>query len=57
MAGFIFLQPLAGVVFAVVVLGEPVTVYALLGGALVLAGAYLLALEERLRLGVAAAST
>jgi hypothetical protein len=39
MAGFIFLQPLAGVVFAVVVLGEPVTVYALLGGTLVLAGA------------------
>jgi len=36
-------------VFAVVVLGEPVTVYALLGGTLVLAGAYLLALEERLR--------
>ena len=57
MAGFIFLQPLAGVVFAVVVLGEPVTVYALVGGTLVLAGAYLLALEERLRLGAAASTS
>jgi drug/metabolite transporter (DMT)-like permease len=47
MAGFIFLQPLSGVLFAMAVLGEPLTGYALVGGALVLAGAYVLAIEER----------
>jgi drug/metabolite transporter (DMT)-like permease len=47
MAGFIFLQPLSGVLVATVALGEPVTIYALVGGTLVLAGAYVLAIEER----------
>ena len=47
MAGFIFLQPLSGVLFATAALGEPITVYALVGGALVLAGVYVLAIEER----------
>ena len=47
MAGFIFLQPLAGVVLAAVALGEPVSTDALVGGTLVLAGAYVLAIEER----------
>jgi drug/metabolite transporter (DMT)-like permease len=56
MAGFIFLQPLAGVVFATVALGEPITVYALVGGLLVLAGAYVLAIEERVALRMVVAS-
>lgn len=47
MAGFIFLQPLSGVLFAAAVLGEPVTPWAVAGGSLVLAGVYVLALEER----------
>jgi len=47
MAGFIFLQPLSGVALAIAALGEPVTPYAVVGGTLVLGGAYLLAVEER----------
>ncbi len=49
MAGFIFLQPLSGVLLAAAVLGEPVTGYGILGGSLVLAGVYVLAVDERAR--------
>jgi drug/metabolite transporter (DMT)-like permease len=47
MAGFIFLQPLAGLGLAAFVLGEPVSGAAIGGGALVLAGVYVLVVEER----------
>jgi drug/metabolite transporter (DMT)-like permease len=47
LAGFVFLQPLAGVALGALVLGEAVGRYALLGGALVLAAVYLLIVEER----------
>ncbi len=47
MAGFIFLQPLAGTALAIVALGEPVTFYALAGGVLILAGVYVVTVEER----------
>lgn len=46
MAGFIFLQPLSGATVAIVALGEPVTPYALVGGALILAGVYVSASER-----------
>jgi drug/metabolite transporter (DMT)-like permease len=49
MAGFIFLQPLAGLVLGVMLLGEPLTPFALLGGVLILLGVYVLAVEERRR--------
>jgi drug/metabolite transporter (DMT)-like permease len=49
MAGFIFLQPLSGVLFAAAALGEPVTAYGIAGGSLVLAGVYVLAMDERRR--------
>jgi len=45
LAGFIALQPLAGVLLARVALGERTGVFALLGGVLVLAGVYLLNAE------------
>jgi drug/metabolite transporter (DMT)-like permease len=47
LAGFIFLQPLAGVLLARVALGEPLSPSALVGGALILGGVLLLAREER----------
>jgi drug/metabolite transporter (DMT)-like permease len=47
MAGFIFLQPLAGLVLGVALLGEALTPFALLGGALIMLGVYALAIEER----------
>jgi drug/metabolite transporter (DMT)-like permease len=47
LAGFVFLQPLAGVALGALVLGEAVGRYALLGGALVLAAVYLVIVEER----------
>ena len=47
LAGFVFLQPLAGVVLASLVLGEPIGRFALAGGTLVLAAVYLLLAEER----------
>jgi drug/metabolite transporter (DMT)-like permease len=47
MAGFIFLQPLAGTALAIVALGEPVTLYAVAGGVLILAGVYVVVMEER----------
>ncbi len=47
LAGFVFLQPLAGVLLGHYVLGEPISSWALAGGALVLAGVYALAWEAR----------
>jgi drug/metabolite transporter (DMT)-like permease len=47
MAGFIFLQPLAGMVLGATLLGEPLPASALVGGALILLGVHVLALEER----------
>jgi drug/metabolite transporter (DMT)-like permease len=47
LAGFVFLQPLAGVLLASVALGEPIGRFALAGGVLVLAAVYLLLVEER----------
>jgi drug/metabolite transporter (DMT)-like permease len=52
LAGFVFLQPLTGVVLGALVLGEPVGRYGLLGGALVLAAVYVLIAEERARASV-----
>jgi drug/metabolite transporter (DMT)-like permease len=49
MAGFIFLQPLAGLVLGVTLLGEPLTASALAGGGLILVGVWVLAVEERAR--------
>jgi drug/metabolite transporter (DMT)-like permease len=45
LAGFVALQPLAGVLLARVALGERTGAFAVLGGALVLAGVYLLNAE------------
>ncbi len=50
MAGFIFLQPLAGMLLGVVLLGEPTTLYALLGAALILTGVFVVAEEERAKI-------
>ena len=47
LAGFIFLQPLAGVILARVALGEPLGASALAGGVLILLGVLLLVSEER----------
>jgi drug/metabolite transporter (DMT)-like permease len=47
LAGFIFLQPLAGVVLAHLALGEPLSASALAGGVLILVGVLLLVHEER----------
>jgi drug/metabolite transporter (DMT)-like permease len=49
MAGFILLQPLAGLVLGVMLLGEALTPFALVGGGLILLGVYVLAVEERRR--------
>ena len=47
LAGFIFLQPLAGVILARVALDEPLGASALAGGVLILLGVLLLVSEER----------
>lgn len=47
LAGFVFLQPLAGVLLGTLALGEPLSAISLAGGAVVLAGTYLLIAEER----------
>lgn len=47
LAGFVFLQPLAGVLLGTFALGEPVAATSLAGGALVLASTYVLIAEER----------
>jgi len=47
LAGFIFLQPLAGVILARVALDEPLGASALAGGVLILLGVLLLVHEER----------
>ncbi len=47
LAGFIFLQPLAGVLLARIALGEPLSAAAAAGGTLILAGVLLLVREER----------
>jgi drug/metabolite transporter (DMT)-like permease len=57
LAGFVFLQPLAGVALGAFVVGEPVGRYALLGGALVLAAVYVLIVEERALASSAVRST
>lgn len=49
LAGFVFLQPLAGVALGALALGEPVTPWSLAGGALVFGGVYALIAEERRR--------
>jgi len=49
LAGFVFLQPLAGVALGALVLREPVTAWSLAGGVLVFAGVYALIAEERQR--------
>jgi drug/metabolite transporter (DMT)-like permease len=50
MAGFIFLQPLAGMLLGVVVLGEPTTLYAVAGATLILTGVLVVAKEERAKI-------
>jgi drug/metabolite transporter (DMT)-like permease len=52
MAGFIFLQPLTGMFLGVALLGEPVTAYALAGSALILAGVFVVAHEERAKISL-----
>jgi drug/metabolite transporter (DMT)-like permease len=47
MAALIFLQPLFGMVLGIVVLQEPATPYAVVGGALIVLGVLLVAREER----------
>jgi drug/metabolite transporter (DMT)-like permease len=47
LAGFIVLQPLAGLVLGVVALGEPLTAASLGGGLLILFGVWALVVEER----------
>ena len=49
LAGFIFLQPLAGVALGALILGERVTPFVLAGGALVFGAVYVLILESRAR--------
>jgi drug/metabolite transporter (DMT)-like permease len=49
LAGFVFLQPVAGVLLGTLVLGERTSPWALLGGALVFAGVYALVSAERRR--------
>jgi drug/metabolite transporter (DMT)-like permease len=49
LAAFVFLQPIAGVALGALALGEPVTAWALLGGALVFGGVHALVAEERAR--------
>ncbi|HTF32317.1 MAG TPA: DMT family transporter [Myxococcota bacterium] len=49
LAGFVFLQPVAGVLLGHYALGEELRPEAVVGGALVLAGVYLLAFEARRR--------
>ncbi len=49
LAGFVFLQPVAGVLLGHYALGEELRPQAIAGGALVLAGVYLLAWEARRR--------
>ncbi|HKE10420.1 MAG TPA: DMT family transporter [Myxococcota bacterium] len=49
LAGFVFLQPLTGVLLGHYALGEPLRAEAVAGGALVFAGVYLLAIEARRR--------
>jgi drug/metabolite transporter (DMT)-like permease len=49
LAGFVFLQPVAGVLLGHYALGEELRPGAVMGGALVLAGVYLLAFEARRR--------
>ncbi len=49
LAGFVFLQPVAGVLLGHYALGEELRSGAIVGGALVLAGVYLLAFEARRR--------
>jgi drug/metabolite transporter (DMT)-like permease len=49
LAGFVFLQPLTGVLLAHYALGEELRPQAVAGGALVFAGVYLLAFEARQR--------
>lgn len=48
LAGFVFLQPLAGLVLGSVILDEPIGHYALAGGALILTAVYVLIAEELL---------
>jgi drug/metabolite transporter (DMT)-like permease len=50
MAGFIFLQPLFGMLLGILLLGEPATPYALIGGALILVGVFVVAQEERTKI-------
>ncbi len=50
MAGFIFLQPLTGMLIGVAFLHEPVTFYALIGSALILVGVFVVAHEERAKI-------
>jgi len=49
LAGFVFLQPVTGVLLGVLALGETASAYALAGGALVFAGVYALVADERRR--------
>jgi drug/metabolite transporter (DMT)-like permease len=49
MAGFIFLQPLSGVVLAALLLGEAPSRFTVAGGVLILTGVYVLVQEERVR--------
>jgi drug/metabolite transporter (DMT)-like permease len=50
MAGFIFLQPLTGMLIGVTLLREPVTPYALIGSILILVGVFVVAHEERTKI-------
>jgi drug/metabolite transporter (DMT)-like permease len=47
MAGLIFLQPLTGMLLGILLLGEPVTTYAIAGSILILVGVFVVAHEER----------
>ena len=55
LAGFIFLQPLAGVLLGTLALGEPLTAYGLVGGGLIMLGVLVLVREEQAAVGTLAA--
>jgi drug/metabolite transporter (DMT)-like permease len=57
MAGFIFLQPLTGMLIGVALLHEPVTFYALVGSILILVGVFVVAHEERAKISPPRRST